>query len=289
MCGIFGYVTHDGRGPDLGRLMRVAEVTERRGPHAFGFAWLDGRGRLRCYKQTGRISQHLPLLEMAADARLLIGHTRFATQGNPRDNVNNHPHPCDGGWLVHNGMIGDYTAINRLHDLHPTSDCDSETIALLAEAGEGDSTTIADRVGAALALIGPHPAAVLGLWRSGTCGGRLVAARRGNPLRYGATRRGIYMASLAEQLPEGHRSLGDGELAEFILGKDGQIRVEKQAIPKPIIHEVEADSDSDCPADEAGPAAPLCREPDRVCAFSDQRDPADGPPRSRTRPRYFGG
>ena len=80
-------------GPDLKLLRRLATVTEQRGPHAFGFAWVDGRGRLRSYRQTGRITDHLGLLAAARDARLLIGHTRWATQGDPADNLNNHPTP----------------------------------------------------------------------------------------------------------------------------------------------------------------------------------------------------
>ena len=105
MCGVFGFVSRNQGRVDLQVLRRVAQATERRGPHAFGFAWIDRRGRLKCYKQTGRVGDHLGLLGMAADARMLIGHCRFATQGSPADNINNHPHPADGGWLVHNGQV----------------------------------------------------------------------------------------------------------------------------------------------------------------------------------------
>ena len=78
MCGVFGFVSRDGGKMNVELLGRIAEVTERRGPHAFGFAWIDRRGRLKCYKQTGRITDHLGLMMMAADARMLIGHCRFA-------------------------------------------------------------------------------------------------------------------------------------------------------------------------------------------------------------------
>jgi glucosamine 6-phosphate synthetase-like amidotransferase/phosphosugar isomerase protein len=118
-------------------LGRIAEVTERRGPHAFGFAWIDRRGRMKCYKQTGRISDHLGLLRMAADAIMVIGHCRFATQGSPADNINNHPHPVDGGWLVHNGQIHDYQRLVDFFDLYPVSACDSEVLGLLVEQQKG--------------------------------------------------------------------------------------------------------------------------------------------------------
>jgi glutamine phosphoribosylpyrophosphate amidotransferase len=76
MCGVFGFVSRDGGAVNLKTLARVAEATERRGPHAFGFAWIDRRGRLKCCRQTGRITDHLGLLTLAADARMLVGHCR---------------------------------------------------------------------------------------------------------------------------------------------------------------------------------------------------------------------
>ncbi|MCL6639811.1 MAG: hypothetical protein K6T92_00405 [Candidatus Rokubacteria bacterium] len=47
MCGIFGFITKTGRGPDLARLKRIARETQRRGHHAFGLAWVAADGRLR--------------------------------------------------------------------------------------------------------------------------------------------------------------------------------------------------------------------------------------------------
>ena len=46
MCGIFGFITKDGNGPDLARLRRIAAETQTRGNHAFGLAWLDAKGIL---------------------------------------------------------------------------------------------------------------------------------------------------------------------------------------------------------------------------------------------------
>src|SRR5438270_12970439 len=137
MCGVFGFVSRDNGKVNLEVLGQIAEVTERRGPHAFGFAWIDRRGRLKCYKQTGRITDHLGLLLMAADARMLVGHCRFATQGSPDDNINNHPHPADGGWLVHNGQVRNYRELVDLFDLYPVSACDSEVLGLLIEQAKG--------------------------------------------------------------------------------------------------------------------------------------------------------
>jgi hypothetical protein len=44
MCGIFGFLSKGGTGPNLARLRRIAAETETRGRHAFGLAWIDSRG-----------------------------------------------------------------------------------------------------------------------------------------------------------------------------------------------------------------------------------------------------
>jgi glucosamine 6-phosphate synthetase-like amidotransferase/phosphosugar isomerase protein len=223
MCGVFGFVSRDGGKLNLGTLARVARVTERRGPHAFGFAWIDGRGRLKCYKQTGRITDQLGLLAMAADARMLVGHCRFATQGDPADNINNHPHPADGGWIVHNGTIRNYAELVQAFNLFPVSACDSEVLGLLVERGEGG---VLERCRVAVQAVcsdeepgslfaARSPLVLLGLWPRPD---RLVAIRRANPLHSGRTEQGYYLASLAEGLPGDVRALGEGT-AHLFTGK----------------------------------------------------------------------
>ncbi len=264
MCGIFGYVSRDGSGPSVERLRAMARATETRGRHAFGFAWLDGRGRLRAFKQRGRISDHLPLLATMADARMLIGHCRYATQGDPADNVNNHPFACDGGWIVHNGTIPTYAEIADDWLLNPVSDCDSEVLALLIEELDG---SLASRCAAAVRAIGESAAVLAGLWKPG----RLVLVRRGNPVRVGSTRGGIYFASLADGLPANARPLIDGTVVEWMLQK-GKCHVKETGIEdddrtSPIRAAATRDTErnSSVPAD-AGPADPLERTRRRIVA-----------------------
>lgn len=196
MCGVFGFVGTDGEHVNLKTLAKIARVTETRGRHAFGFAWVDGKGRIKSYKQTGRVSDHLSLLDMAHDARMLIGHCRYATQGDPGANINNHPHPADGGWIVHNGTIPEYAALVREFELVPTSRCDSEVLGLLIEREDGDLLT---RCRLAAETVNPwQPLVLLGLWPRP---GRLIAVRRGNPLSMGMAKEGFYLASLPEGLP----------------------------------------------------------------------------------------
>jgi glucosamine 6-phosphate synthetase-like amidotransferase/phosphosugar isomerase protein len=218
MCGIFGFIAKTAHGPDLQQLRQIALDTERRGPHAFGWAWIDDRGRLQSFKSEGRISDSLGLLPMLRNARLVIGHTRYATQGTPTDNINNHPHPVDGGWLVHNGMIRNYVDLIDEHRLHPSSDCDSEVLGLLAERGRG---TTLERTVSAVREVGRTPLAMLGLWSRPE---RMVVIRSGNPLSRGENERGIYLASLTSSLPASlHRSEVPDNSGTLIRTVEGEI------------------------------------------------------------------
>lgn len=224
MCGIFGYIasTPDDR-LNLERLNAIARVTERRGKHAFGFSWIDSAGHLRMFKQAGAISDSLAMLKMAADARFLIGHTRYATEGDPADNCNNHPHPVDGGWLVHNGMIHNYRKLLQVEKLSPTSACDSEVIGLLIEQSRG---AYVDRTIEALNVLSRSPFAMLGLWKPG----RMIIARRGNPVHLGVTKTGIYIGSLSDCLPGNVKRVGDNSILEA-RHVSGKLDVQKHELP----------------------------------------------------------
>ena len=226
MCGIFGYGSTDNRATKIETLQGVATVTMRRGPHAWGLAWIDGRGVMHAYKQTGRIVDDLGILKMARDARVLIGHCRYATHGSPGNNLNNHPHPADGGWIVHNGVVGNYRDIIEQNNLNPITDCDSEVLGLLIERVEG---TLADRCYQAADFTDGSPLAMLGLWKPG----RVVAVRMGNPLHCGIGKSGIWLGSLADELPGKVRSLADGEVLALAVGKSPSVTLHRQTRSAP--------------------------------------------------------
>ena len=200
MCGLFAFF---GNTPDdvvdLRALKEIACVTERRGPHSFGFAYVDSYDRLRHYKQTGRISDHLHAMDRLVDAHVVIGHCRWATQGDYANNLNNHPFSVDGGWLVHNGRVDNYQELLSDWDLHPVTDCDSEAIALMME-DIVDAKRIeraACAVNAVKSIRGREPGCnVMALWRD-----QLVVVRRDKPLSASMTDRGTYFASLQPKLP----------------------------------------------------------------------------------------
>jgi glutamine---fructose-6-phosphate transaminase (isomerizing) len=213
MCSIFGFIANPNGQIDLSIVRGIVEANIQRGPHAFGFAWIDDAGRLRSYRQAGRLTCFLPLLRMLADARLMVGHLRWATQGHPGDNVNNHPHPVDGGWLVHNGIVSNYDALRQRHDrrVHLSSECDSEVIGSLIEAA--DVSTLAGRCKWAINQTS-GPLAVLSLWsRPAT----MLVARRGNPLHRGETADGMYLASLADALPGDVKPVGENGMTLYKL------------------------------------------------------------------------
>lgn len=223
MCGIFGYVAADGRQFDPRRLDAIVKATETRGPHAFGFAWIDSRGRLRMFKRAGRITDYLGALSMARDARMLIGHCRFATHGRPENNLNNHPHACDGGWLVHNGVIHAHEEINEGYMLSPVTHCDSETLALLIEGLDG---TLVERCLKASKICASGALSMLALWRSPQ---RQVAVRaNGQPLHVGSDSTGTYLASLQTALPDPRKVANNSALSFSI--RNGVIRTLRHSL-----------------------------------------------------------
>ena len=209
MCGVFGFVAKKDNTVDLDILAEVAEVTMTRGPHAWGMSWVTKDGRLRMFKQSGRIVDALPLLAMAKDAVMLIGHCRYATHGDPSNNLNNHPHPCDGGWIVHNGVIRNHEAIASNHGLHAVTECDSEVLAMLVERCDG---RLIDRCGRAVRRCrGDNPIVMLGLWRDSL----IAAADNGQPLHVGETGRSYYLGSLPGALPGKVERFRAGEVRQW--------------------------------------------------------------------------
>jgi len=209
MCGVFGFVSKGKQKVDLRVLRRIARTTELRGPHAWGMAWVDARGRLKTFKQAGRVTDTLGLLAMAQGAELLIGHCRYATHGNPANNLNNHPHDGGDSWVVHNGIIQHYEGLIRKHRLRPHTECDSEVIGLMLKKFRG--APLKRMVRACEEAVGLVPFASLALWPD-----RLLAARaNGQPLHIGETRGAFWLGSLVPGLPGAVREFPEGHVLEF--------------------------------------------------------------------------
>ena len=216
MCGLFGFLSKNGDGPDLGRLRRIAIETQTRGNHAFGFAWLDADGRIRTFKRPGPATTNLGDLDRVRDALIVVGHCRWATHGDPRDNRTNHPHRAGHGMICHNGVVANHASLIRRYHLAPETECDTEVLGLLiARRFSGRLVQRAAR--AAEVTVGNL--AILGVWRKPA---RLLIVRRGNPLCVGETKDGFYFGSLSGELPGRVRSIPNYE-ASVIGLEDGRL------------------------------------------------------------------
>ena len=105
MCGIVGYV---GKRNAQNVLLDGLEKLEYRGYDSAGVA-LALDGGIRVVKSKGRLAELCKKLELQAlaESGCGIGHTRWATHGEPSD-VNSHPHSTPRVSIVHNGIIENY-------------------------------------------------------------------------------------------------------------------------------------------------------------------------------------
>ena len=110
MCGIVGYV---GKRNAQNVLLDGLEKLEYRGYDSTGVA-LALDGGIRVVKSKGRLAELRKKLELQAlaESGCGIGHTRWATHGEPSD-VNSHPHSTPRVSIVHNGIIENYGVLKE--------------------------------------------------------------------------------------------------------------------------------------------------------------------------------
>ena len=219
MCGIFAYISKRNT-VDVDLLKAIAIDTERRGPHAFGFAWLEADNKMRMYKQEGRVSDESYMLDLCGQARVLIGHCRWATRGNPDDYRNNHPHECGSGYLVHNGTILRHQDVVRQKRLRVRTECDSEILCKLYERKrKGDALEKLARVIDAVDHKN-NEIALAGIWNEPA---KMAFFRRGKPLHFSETRDGIYIASYGTALPGKAYALTENKVFQMQWNKKHQL------------------------------------------------------------------
>lgn len=200
MCGIVGYIGSKQAFPIL---IKGLKRLEYRGYDSAGVALLNGE--LALYKKAGKVSE----LEKITDGKELkatigIGHTRWATHGQPNDN-NAHPHISQSGNLaiIHNGIIENYASIKaelqkRGYTFH--SDTDTEVLVnLIEEVRRKDYPVLEDAVRVALnQVVGAY--AIVVVDRSNP--DQLIAARKGSPLVIGIGEGEFFIASDASPIIE---------------------------------------------------------------------------------------
>jgi glucosamine--fructose-6-phosphate aminotransferase (isomerizing) len=181
MCGIVGYI---GRDQSLPIILEGLRRLEYRGYDSAGVAVLNDR--LAVVKRAGKLDELVRALEVDRPSGTVgMGHTRWATHGQPTD-ANAHPHLDCGGRIavIHNGIIENFADLRaglekRGHTL--LSETDTECIAHLIEE-HADGGDLTDAVRATVKeLEGAYAIVVLSLDHPG----RIVGAKVSSPLVVG--------------------------------------------------------------------------------------------------------
>ena len=216
MCGIVGFVGREEAAPIL--LDGLARL-EYRGYDSAGIAVYGEQEGLQVAKAKGRLHVLEELVEggRTIHGSIGLGHTRWATHGEPSD-VNSHPQVSESGRfaVVHNGIIENYMELREFLESEGVtfvSQTDTEVVAQLLEYYyDGD---ILATVGKVLGLI--QGAYALGIL-SADCPDRLIAARKDSPLILGFGDGAHFLASDVTALIKYTRDvcyLDDGEIAEL--------------------------------------------------------------------------
>jgi len=227
MCGIVGYIGSKEAYPII---INGLKRLEYRGYDSTGVVLYED-GELSLCKTKGKVAD----LEAKAEAlstsksTIGIGHTRWATHGEPND-VNSHPHLSNSGKLaiIHNGIIENYDSIktqlkNNGFIFH--SDTDTEVLINLIEyVKQQEGVKLGKAVQIALKqVIGAYAIAVFDVEKPN----EIIAAKLGSPLAIGIGEGEYFIASDATPFIEYTKNalyLEDGEMAIIREGRDLRVR-----------------------------------------------------------------
>ena len=246
MCGIVGYI---GKKEAYPILIKGLKRLEYRGYDSAGIALSDESGIHLC-KTKGKVDD---LSEKCKDLEkspsIGIGHTRWATHGEPSD-VNSHPHYSNSGDLViiHNGIIENYDPlrkelINRGYSF--TSETDTEVLVnLIEDVMVNEDVKLGKAVQIALnQTVGAYAIAVMDKKKPN----EIVVARLGSPLAIGIGDDEYYIASDATPFIEYTKDaiyLNDGEMAVLRSHKPLKIRnIKDDALVDPYVQKLQMNLD----------------------------------------------
>jgi len=200
MCGIVAYI---GQREAYPIVLKGLKRLEYRGYDSAGVALInDG---LKVYKKKGKVSElEDHLTGKNTSSHIAIGHTRWATHGEPCDR-NSHPHTSGNGKLamIHNGIIENYTQLkqellNKGHQF--TSDTDTEVlIHFIEEIQQSNQCGLEEALRIALKrVVGAYVIVIVDQDNPDT----LIAARKGSPLVIGVGKGEHFLASDASPIVE---------------------------------------------------------------------------------------
>ncbi|MFN0082293.1 MAG: glutamine--fructose-6-phosphate transaminase (isomerizing) [Ferruginibacter sp.] len=232
MCGIVGYT---GKKEAYPIILKGLKRLEYRGYDSSGVALLHD-GKLDVYKKKGKVVElEDSLVGKNLHANIGIGHTRWATHGEPSDR-NSHPHTSTSGRLsmIHNGIIENYAQLKKellSKGYSFTSDTDTEVLLNFIEDIQiNNESTLEEAVRIALKRItGAYCILLLDEQDPET----IIAARKGSPLVIGIGKGEHFLASDASPIIEYTKEVvyvNDYELAivrpdELILKNLGNEKV----------------------------------------------------------------
>ena len=201
MCGIVGYI-----GPREAYPIIITGLKrqEYRGYDSTGVALINEEG-LHVYKKKGKVAElEQALLGKSLSANIGIGHTRWATHGEPSD-VNAHPHRSAGGKLamIHNGIIENYAQLKKeLINKGYTFKSETDTEVLLnfiEEIYKKSDSPLEEAVRIALKRVsGAYVVLLLDEDNPDT----IIAARKGSPLVIGIGKDEHFLGSDATPMLE---------------------------------------------------------------------------------------
>jgi len=236
MCGIVAYIGHREAAPII---IKGLKRLEYRGYDSAGIALMQDQ--LTIYKKKGKVSELEDFLkDKNLKATVGMGHTRWATHGEPND-TNAHPHysSTENLAIIHNGIIENYSSLktdlmNRGHVFK--SETDSEVfIHFIEEVQSQNNCSLAEAVRLALSkVIGAYAIVVLNKDEPNN----LIAARKGSPLVIGVGKGEYFLASDATPIIEYTNEviyLDDYQIAEI---KDGELELKdiQDVKSTPYIH-----------------------------------------------------
>lgn len=227
MCGIVGYVGNK-HAQDI--LLDGLKRLEYRGYDSAGVATLGSNVTL--LRAVGKVSELEKLIEKSrVNDTTGIGHTRWATHGEPSEN-NAHPHHVGDVYLVHNGIIENYKELKQqLSDYDFASETDTEVLAALIDSlYKRADVKLENAVTQALKLVdGTYGIAVV----SPKEPEKIVVARSGSPLIIGVGKDETIIASDAAALikyTDKAIYLEDGQLAVCTAGNVSVLNLDEQPV-----------------------------------------------------------
>ena len=247
MCGIVGFT---GEEPAAPILLSGLEKLEYRGYDSAGIAVRNEEtGRIEVVKAKGR----LKILSEKTDGGLAvpgtcgIGHTRWATHGEPSEN-NAHPHCTDDRSvvLVHNGIIENYQELKEKllksgYSFYSQTDTEI-AVKLVDYYYKKTGTPLEALTRAMLRIRGSYAFGVM----FKDCPGRLFAARKDSPLIIGKNESGCLIASDVPAILDRTRNvyyIGNMEIAELSKDEIHFYNIDREEIQKEMV-EIKWDAES---------------------------------------------